>query len=382
MLRYLNNNLLYALVLVLPFTFFPGLVDSFEFPKAIIFIYTAFLAFSLYGGGILTHKVTKVKFSALHIGLSVFLVVQLISSIIGVNLRQSLWGQYYRYQGLITLISYFLFFFLISQYKKINLSFEKIYKLIGVSGLITAFLVIAQAIIYLVLKFPIYTYNGRMTALLGNSNFTSAFLTLSFIYLIFTNRTKKFNALYWFLFFAAILLTFSRSGLVAFLLASFLLFYPKKFEAKQIGVIVAIFLAVIMLFPKRDISYFDRREIIWNKAVSAFLQKPFFGWGIENFEYAFKSQIKPNEFDLSKIRVDKAHNELLEILVTSGVVGLVVWLTITGYALKKLWHYRQKEDFQINLIVLIVFIFLSQINVININSYLFYYLVLGFVAGV
>lgn len=127
----------------------------------------------------------------------------------------------------------------------------------------------------------------------------------------------------------------------------------------------------MLLLPQRQASSFDSRNIIWAKGIEAGSTKPILGWGLENFELAFKSTLKPAEFDLKNIRVDKAHNEFLEIFVNSGAVGLTLYIGLVILALIRLRYNHQV------MLGLIGYLIVASLNVVNINEYLFFYLALG-----
>lgn len=72
------------------------------------------------------------------------------------------------------------------------------------------------------------------------------------------------------------------------------------------------------------------RLIVANIAWRSFLQKPWLGWGPENFENAYQANFDPLIAQVlpSDNRFDKAHNMPLEILSTEGILGFVAYLSI------------------------------------------------------
>jgi O-antigen ligase len=63
-----------------------------------------------------------------------------------------------------------------------------------------------------------------------------------------------------------------------------------------------------------------------------FLERPVFGWGPENFGYAFDRHVDAWVFRLGSFVQDKAHNQVIEELTTKGVVGILafsfMWLVL------------------------------------------------------
>ncbi|MFH0928544.1 MAG: O-antigen ligase family protein, partial [bacterium] len=75
----------------------------------------------------------------------------------------------------------------------------------------------------------------------------------------------------------------------------------------------------------------EGRLELWQMAWAGFKEKPIFGWGFENFEYVSNKHV-PLEPTSSEIRAtnwhDRAHNQILEYLATTGIVGLLAYLGI------------------------------------------------------
>ena len=160
------------------------------------------------------------------------------------------------------------------------------------------------------------------------------------------------------------------AALFAFSFSFVAIWFPRSFSLKRILVLLLFALVVLILYPKREYSPYDNRYLIWQKGIEAVAKRPIFGWGLENFEDA-------GGFDLRYLRVDKAHNELIEIAVSSGLIGLGVWVWLVVTAVHVPWDKRQEAWARTSLLLLFIFLFLAQLNVLNINQYLIFYLVLG-----
>ena len=86
----------------------------------------------------------------------------------------------------------------------------------------------------------------------------------------------------------------------------------------------------------------------------------------------------PNkDFDLYHIRVDKAHNEILEYGVAAGIPALIVYLFLIINCFRVFWKDKNDQWSWINLSALTVYIVLSQLNVLNITEYIFFYFILA-----
>ncbi len=74
----------------------------------------------------------------------------------------------------------------------------------------------------------------------------------------------------------------------------------------------------------------DIRLIVWRGALEIFKAHPIFGTGVETYAYAYY-QVKPLAHNLTSewdYLYNKAHNEYLNYLATSGIVGLATYLLI------------------------------------------------------
>src|SRR5207247_3546380 len=72
------------------------------------------------------------------------------------------------------------------------------------------------------------------------------------------------------------------------------------------------------------------RKIVWQGAIEIFKHNLLFGSGVETFAYAYY-QYKPIEHNLTSewdYLYNKAHNEYLNYLATTGLFGLVSYLAI------------------------------------------------------
>lgn len=85
------------------------------------------------------------------------------------------------------------------------------------------------------------------------------------------------------------------------------------------------------------------RLIVWEGAVKLVARYPLFGTGPETFAYAYPLT-RPARHNLTTEKdfiYNKAHNELLNILETSGVVGLTGYLILIGAAIYAAYKHRR-----------------------------------------
>ncbi|OGG52843.1 hypothetical protein A3H16_03900 [Candidatus Kaiserbacteria bacterium RIFCSPLOWO2_12_FULL_53_8] len=78
------------------------------------------------------------------------------------------------------------------------------------------------------------------------------------------------------------------------------------------------------------------RIIVWDIGFEAFKEKPLLGWGPENFRFGFAQHFDDRLYldeNLGEIWFDRAHNLIIDLLVSTGVVGMATYFLLWGYAL-------------------------------------------------
>lgn len=240
---------------------------------------------------------------------------------------------------------------------------------------------------------------NRVFSTLGQPNWLAAYLTaLIFIPISLvlsqnqTGNTRKkshlpLTAVYYLLFtifYLCLIFTKSRSGLLAFGVA-YLVFWVLIFLVKtKSNTIIKIRQLLIFSFivlaltsvtnnPAKDwlliklniarpvekpewvqiSSSGDIRKIVWQGAVEIWRHYPLLGSGVETFAYSYYNY-RPVEHNLVSewdFLYNKAHNEFLNFLATSGIVGLGSYLLLIGsfiyWSLKKL-KVPDKKPFTLN----------------------------------
>lgn len=90
----------------------------------------------------------------------------------------------------------------------------------------------------------------------------------------------------------------------------------------------------------------DRWQL-WEYAVRGFAERPIFGWGMEQYELSFYKYYDPTDVDvvvLNERFADRVHNQYLDSLIASGIVGLVGYLALLFGAIYAAWKVFTKAD--------------------------------------
>ncbi|MFH1826850.1 MAG: O-antigen ligase family protein, partial [bacterium] len=240
----------------------------------------------------------------------------------------------------------------------------------------------------------------RLFSTLGQPNWLGAFLATNFfiaLYFLLKDKSEKiFNKQYLIyggfliLSFIVILFTRSRSSLLALLIGAviFVGFYIARnglkelkktlLDKKLIFLISLLFLSLFVFktgIPKVDaLLSFERlkqntkvvereqkinekeninitesyniRKIVWKGAWRLGLKYPFFGSGVETFAYSYYF-IRPSEHNLTSewdFIYNKAHNEYLNFLATTGFIGVFAYLFLIGSVVLIFYRLIRKND--------------------------------------
>jgi O-antigen ligase len=217
---------------------------------------------------------------------SFFVIWAIFSSLLGVDFSKSFWGNYYRSDGLLTLfhlagLSFFLtLFWNHSWWQKTVTALASGATASGVWAIFSGCRQLPTG------------------ATFGQPNFLAGFLLicLPFSAFLLIRAKNKNEKIFWALAFtiqiAAILLTFSRAGILGILLFVLgWLFLHKKLPwivgFLSLGLLLTASLLYLRQNPQQS-SPEERLRII-TKGIMAFEKRPIFGWGWANFDYAFES---------------------------------------------------------------------------------------------
>ncbi|MDI6751897.1 MAG: tetratricopeptide repeat protein [bacterium] len=266
--------------------------------------------------------------------LGLFLLINLVSTLLSISPVLSIFGLYRRYDGLLTLLSYALLFFLFANYGRIK---DATYAILITATLTGSYAILQHLGIYII---PSLTAS-RTTSLFGNPNFLAAYLLMAFplAATLYLYEKKKVFGLILFIILLGLFFTKTRATFLGLLVQiPFLLFLIRKRVDKKS---LLVFLVPLVLFfiafgrpiigrlgsSSKDIA----RIGLWKGTFSVFCQHPLFGTGPEALSPFFVKNM-PHEFIKhykgAYILADKAHNEFLDMAATRGIFALLLWFLI------------------------------------------------------
>lgn len=256
--------------------------------------------------------------------------ILIISSFNGIDPVKSLIGGGYRHQGVIFFISLWLvgktFSLLSSNLKEI---FKK-YFLIGI--LIEAGLIIFHKI------FDVSLVNNRPIGTLGDANAVAGFLNFG---LFFSQ-----NIYFVILIFISNLVLQSRSGVLIFLILCLPFLFKRKFL-----LVLSLIVSLLFIFNftnirnKSEHFRFEDRKLFTQMGISAFTKNPLLGYGLESGDLVFEREFKAIDINLEDLMIDRSHNFILDILLWSGVLGLVPFLVWIGGNLVEIYKVKDYLKF-------------------------------------
>lgn len=295
----------------------------------------------------------------------IFIVGLGITLFFSINQTQSFFGSYNRQAGYLSFLFYFLWFILLisnlftidnrADRKKPKESLEKKIDRILLTATFSGFLVALYGILQIIgIDFLVWPEDPLLTrralSSFGQPNFLASWLLLVIplsAYLIFKFKQTLLKFLFSLILLAqlaCLFFTSSRGGLVALVLTIFLyiiylIFFGKARAIKKVAIslgllsLIAISLLGLNYFlPGRVTGIFDMssgslaaRINFFQAASDAIIKKPLFGYGIENGGEVFIRYYQSDwgVFGDVSSTTDKAHNLVLDIILTTGYWGLV-----------------------------------------------------------
>lgn len=296
----------------------------------------------------------------------------IVSGALGVNFHYSFWGTFERMESIFTTLHYVVLFLVLPaifdrqtmlRALRVSVAFGVLLSLYGLAQKAGA-------------SWTVETGRDRISATVGNPAYVGAYLLFQMgfaAYLALHEWATKRRWL-WLAALAVLLptfvLTLTRGAMLGFLaalpLAAVLWLWLSRHDqgVARVRRWVAALLAVAVVVPvalvlARNTSFVRSTPILqrftdisptagtaitrfytWNSAWQGIQERPILGWGPEQFPVPFNKYINPLHYKgpNSETWFDHAHNIILDIGVTQGAVGVLVWLAFIGGLLAMAWR--------------------------------------------
>jgi len=355
-LRILQGGIALSLMAIL-FVFkellFPYITSK-QLPFNIImeFLFVIWLVF------IMRYPKYRPKKNLITYGLVVYFLAILASCVVSVDFNLSFWGDAERMLGFFHLVHFLIFYLIIITAFR---SWKDWQNFFGFSIAIA----VLVSLTGLLGKNPYGT--------IGNTAYVSGYLifNLYFVVLLFFRSNNKKSR--WFLLLPFLIMLFEfwkmkTSGAIIGLGASFLLLFlllglthvNKKIRRLSLFLFLGAGIALIFIFSQSQSAWFQNsflrnltpqkatfqtRLISWRGGLKDFKEHPVFGNGFGNYAVIFDKHFDSKFYDytVGDTYFDRAHNNIIDIVSTTGLVGLLTYLSIFIAA----FYYLFKE-FKIN----------------------------------
>ncbi|MFA5360318.1 MAG: O-antigen ligase family protein, partial [Patescibacteria group bacterium] len=334
---------------------------------------------------IIKYPEVRPKKSLITFGLAAFLGALFVSSVFGVDFNLSFWGDIERMLGLFHVAHFFLFYLiLITVFRKPN-DWRNLF-IVSIS---------AAVLVCLYSLFKVHY------STIGNTAYVSGYAIFNIYFaliLFFKSRSKEnwgsqdwlISGLYLvaaFIMFLVMKETNTR-GAYAGLGISFVLLFilsavysqSKKIKMYSLmaGAAAVVAIVLIFLFPQSKIVSqtpilktaaqisskqvtFQTRLISWKAALKDFPNHAILGTGYGNYAITFDKYFDPAfyTYTASETYFDRAHNNLVDIASTGGLISLLTYLSIFIAIAYYLFKGKKQGKISTNEFVLLVCLFVA-----------------------
>ena len=298
-----------------------------------------------------------------------------ISTFVGVDWYRSFWDNHERMLGLFTIFHYVAYYLAIASIVKKESDWQWLHRAFLFAGSIVMFIGVMQ-----VFKPTLLLNRGsRVASTLGNSIYVGGYgMFLLFLSITAFTREKLKSWKYFYgltglLGIAGVLFSGTRGtvvglGVATIILGGMFLLTKKNVYPKAWKIVLAIALlgtiVTGLLFTFRQTEFVSNipaigrtvntkvfagssntRLMAWSLAVDAWKEKPLFGWGPNNYYYAFNKHYNPEflRHGFGETWFDNAHNVVMNTLAVQGIFGIAAYISMFVMAGYLAMHMRRRE---------------------------------------
>lgn len=366
-------------LVVLPFVFWPTAPVAYEIPRVwfvllwIEALAAASLVYIMRGGSV---GAIQKNLGWLLFG---FVGVAIIASLVGVDIVKSIWGNYYRRDGLFTLIHEVGLALIIGRFW--TPEWAKPWSMAVIIG----------AVGTVIWSFSQHPGWGPIGGPFGQPKFLTGYLLvcLPFAAYLMASIQLRIQKFLWavalFILTVGIVLTQARAGIlgIGIFFAGWMWIAIKHWGKYVLSVLLVLCTMaggwwLFLHYYYHRLPYqlnAESRERIIVKGVLAFTKRPLLGWGWANFDHAFAAVDWPYHFRFDAY-VDKAHSMLLEVLTTTGSMGFIVYVTLLFFVGRSLF-FAKGLFYRYVFLSYLLYLFHSQTNVLSIAEDVIFWCIVG-----
>jgi len=356
---------------VIPLSFSPSLVDEFVLPKLLLArLLVMVLALVLVAGWMRRGAVTW-KRTPLDLPLLAFIASAAISTVFAVNINLAIFGTYDRWEGLLTIATYALLFWLAVQLIAGDADADWIIWSLLFSGYVVAVVAVLQAGfgvlgggffrstyiradatmahpdflgIFLAMLLPI-----ALAKLIGRHSSMTRLLAANLVVVLSLGLVATFTRSAWIgaVLGVAVVLALHGGrlrvlpviGFVALLAVAFgaLAWFVNARPTTVPGGVANVYSRIVSITDLSSGSIAERLAV-WGDTPRVIAARPILGWGPSNFGAVYPQFQSANR---NAILFDDPHEETLGIAAKQGVVGLLAYLWILVAFVRAFWKGRR-----------------------------------------
>ena len=333
--------------------------NSFYFPHVYLLWVVLILAIIIYILGIFTKSF---KINYVDYIFYILILTAILSTIFAVNIKLSVFGEFHRNEGLLSILSYYFIFLCIKNIdnEKYKNDIINVLLVVGIFQVIYAILQVFTDLSFI----KHYTEPYMASSLCGNPNFFGSYILM--LLTISTNKyllNKKIKYLLLSIFyFIGLVLASSLGPFIAYIVI-LLFMIILNFKRTNIKYILSLLVLIPILFITNNLIRIRNNNIIdnynivssiinasnendltngrldlWKKSLPLVKKYYLVGAGLDNFGEVYK-------YNNDVVRFDKAHNVYLQILITNGVIPFILTILlciitfIKGFKIKNIMYY-------------------------------------------
>ncbi len=406
-----------ALSFFIPLIILPDkFIFPFIVPKILIFRSVVLIMLGVYILLLLGDvKRYSIKKTPITLAVIFYLLSFLISTIVGVDSYKSLWDNHERMLGFFTICHYAIYYFVATSIFTKWSDWRYLLRIFLGAGSMVMIIGMIQKVSP---EFLLNRGSDRVSATLGNAIYYGAYgAFLSLVgWLLYAkeknNNWKYYSIICGLIGIIGLLISGTRGVLIGFVLGVVAMGWVYVKNINKNSIIRSIFIAGLIVgilglgtsFYFRGSSFVQKiptvgrlvnikldknsnpRLMAWSIAMDAWKERPVFGWGPNNYYYAFNKYYNPQllKFGYTETWFDNAHSATINAIAVQGTVGLFAYLALFVVPILFAWRafVRKKIDVHIFAAAVGYFVFhyTQQLFVFeNPTSYIYFFFFLALI---
>jgi O-antigen ligase len=348
-------------IFFVPLIFWPKLYNAFSSTKVLMFwMLVDVLGVLWIYLAVRTDEFSKLRRDPIVLALLVFVFIQIVSSLLGVDQWNSFFGDLRRYSSILMTLHLSVYAMAIIFFLRRTPVWQVrfVHLLIVVASLVSVHAVFEWASFV-----PSLVDFDRASSVFGNPIYLASFLIIPLFLSLGECKKEEGSKRILFaalslLIFLGILATGTRGALIG-LVAGFVVMVVQillhRGLSKRVPMVTAIIIVLVFgsmyLIGQNSaeesilyrITHFSGENVssrlaYWNLGIQGSFDAPLLGVGNENYYIVADKNYQAEDYGFDDTWIDKPHNYFVELLVTNGVLGLLSFLVLIGLLLKRSWR--------------------------------------------